>query len=154
MSFGELIKSIRLDNQMTLQELNDKTGLSKGYLSKLENGLRGTPKIENIAKLSEGLNYSYSSLLAEAGYLKEYELEKYKEALEDFADKNQLIELIANLKEEEQLRILENVNTNNDLFKLLDQNDNEVKFEDVALTENEKTFLINIIKNLLELRNS
>ena len=48
------IKKYRKSKNMTLRDLSDRTGLSVGYLSHLENGTRNNPSqkvMENISKV-------------------------------------------------------------------------------------------------------
>ncbi len=54
---------MRLERQITLQELAEKTGLSKGLLSKLENGVESNPSLSTVHKIAEGLDLTLSDLL-------------------------------------------------------------------------------------------
>lgn len=70
MSFGDEIKRIRTkDLNMTLDQLSKASGLSKGFLSKLENNKQDISRVDNIKKLAVGLNVSYNELLHAAGYI-------------------------------------------------------------------------------------
>lgn len=88
LSFGKKIKEIRLAKSMTLDDLSKESGLSKGFLSKLENGHRGTPKTDTIARLSNGLDYNYIDLLQMAGYIEEAEKEALANAARMAAEVN------------------------------------------------------------------
>lgn len=50
------IKTIRTKNGVTLDILSQKTKLSIGYLSHLENGTRNNPSKEVMEKIAEALN--------------------------------------------------------------------------------------------------
>jgi transcriptional regulator with XRE-family HTH domain len=69
MSFYDQLKDYRKLKGYTIREVADRSGVSSAYISQLENGNRGIPSPEILMKLSEGLNISYSELMARAGYL-------------------------------------------------------------------------------------
>ena len=52
------IKKYRNSKNMTLKDLSDRTGISVGYLSHLENGTRKNPSQEVMDKISKALNNS------------------------------------------------------------------------------------------------
>lgn len=52
------MKQIRKEKGITLTDLANKTGISIGYLSHLENGTRKNPSIEIMDKISKALNES------------------------------------------------------------------------------------------------
>ncbi|MBL4935086.1 helix-turn-helix transcriptional regulator [Clostridium sp. YIM B02515] len=52
------IKTIRLKKRLTLTELSRKSGLSRAYISLLENGIRNNPSHEAMEKIAEGLGKS------------------------------------------------------------------------------------------------
>lgn len=56
---GEIIKKIRKNKGLTLDSLANRTGLSKGYLSKLERGLK-SPPISTLSKISMALGVEMS----------------------------------------------------------------------------------------------
>lgn len=72
MTLGEFIKKYREDNNnMSMQVLADKCGLSKGYISMFENNFIPnntnkpiTPSVETIKKLSKGMNVKFDYLLS------------------------------------------------------------------------------------------
>ncbi len=64
MSLGKRIKTLRLMNNYTLQQLADKVELSISYLSDVENG-RCNPSLSRLKDISSGLNTSVSYLLGE-----------------------------------------------------------------------------------------
>lgn len=71
MTLSEIIKEYRTINKMTMQELADRCGLSKGYISMLENNFKPTgrkkdivPSIQAIKKLSNGTGLDFDLLLS------------------------------------------------------------------------------------------
>lgn len=60
-SFNEIIKRLRKEQRLTLEELATKSGLTTLNISRLENG-KQRPKPNTIYKLSRALNYDYSKL--------------------------------------------------------------------------------------------
>ena len=60
---GIRLKSCRQKREMKLKDLAEKTGLSVGYLSKIENGT-GNPSLDNIQKICYALEISPNELLA------------------------------------------------------------------------------------------
>jgi len=48
-----IIRSVRRDAGLTLQEAADKAGISKAYLSMLERGLYSTVRIETLGKIAD-----------------------------------------------------------------------------------------------------
>lgn len=62
MNFGNLIKIQRTKKNITLQELEDKSGISLSYISRLENNLNKTPSAETVFKLAEALDISMKEI--------------------------------------------------------------------------------------------
>jgi len=61
---GKRIRQYRLRNNFTLQELADKTGFSKGYLSKVEKSGKAPP-VATISVIARELGASVSVILGE-----------------------------------------------------------------------------------------
>jgi len=61
---GKKIKEIRRNKNLTLQELADRTGFSKGYLSKLETSDKAPP-VGTLSVIARELGVTVSSLLGE-----------------------------------------------------------------------------------------
>jgi len=61
---GQRLKKYRLKGKITLQNLAEKTGLTKGYLSKIENTQKAPP-VSTLLILSRALNISLSDILGE-----------------------------------------------------------------------------------------
>lgn len=56
---AEKIKNIRLEKKITLEKLGERTGFTKGYLSKLENAKK-IPPIATLSKISKALGMEIS----------------------------------------------------------------------------------------------
>ncbi len=61
--FGLKMKQNRQKKNLSLQDLANKTGLSKSYLNEIENGKK-YPKHDKIAHLSDALNCTYDELVS------------------------------------------------------------------------------------------
>lgn len=64
-SIGTKIRKIRLQEQMTLQELSQRCGCSKSMLSKIENSV-ANPSIATLSKIAKALGIKMSNLLDES----------------------------------------------------------------------------------------
>lgn len=60
---GVRIKKLRLENNMTLEELGNKVGVGKSTVRKWENGMIANMRRDKIAKLAEALNVSPAYLM-------------------------------------------------------------------------------------------
>ena len=61
---GQRIKELRIGKALTLEELGSQTGLSKGYLSKIENGKKAPP-VSSLIAISKALNVSIAEIFGE-----------------------------------------------------------------------------------------
>ncbi len=61
---GKRIQQHRINKGLTLQELAEKTGLTKGYLSKIENSEKAPP-VSTLINLAKALNVSMSEIFGE-----------------------------------------------------------------------------------------
>nr|WP_321398646.1 XRE family transcriptional regulator [uncultured Desulfobacter sp.] len=62
-SISESIKRLRITRQLTLQDLAERTGLTKGYLSKVERSKKAPP-YSTLSKIAAGLDIELTSLLS------------------------------------------------------------------------------------------
>ena len=68
LSLGERIRQRRLElNNMSLAKLSEKTGLSIGHLSEIENSGRKNLQSSTLKKLAHGLNLDVAELLDHYG---------------------------------------------------------------------------------------
>lgn len=99
---GNRIRTIRIKNRISQEELADICGINKGTLSKLENGERD-PSVKTILRLARGLNVPISDILELhldyfEGLTDELlvgELLKYLKKL-DWAEQNIILEMVRN----------------------------------------------------------
>lgn len=59
---GEVIRKLRLQRNLTVRDLAEKTNLSYAYISQIENGKR-TPTIETLDKLAKALGVTIQYLI-------------------------------------------------------------------------------------------
>lgn len=62
---GSILKQRRINNGMTLQDVSDKTQLTKGYISLVERGEMKNPSINAMLAICESLGFSFYSLVAD-----------------------------------------------------------------------------------------
>lgn len=67
------IKELRDDMRLTQEQLAEKSGLSRGYISRLESGdyKDDSPSIRTLQKIAEGLSIPLEIILKKAGITKE-----------------------------------------------------------------------------------
>ena len=63
MDMGEKIKALRLEKDMTLEELGNKVGVGKSTVRKWETGMIANMKRDKILKIAEALNTSPAYLM-------------------------------------------------------------------------------------------
>lgn len=63
---GERLAELRKSAGLTLEELSDRSGFTKGYLSKIENG-RQTPPIGSLSRIAQALGTDIAAFFQEAG---------------------------------------------------------------------------------------
>ena len=61
---GKRIKEYRMKKGLTLQKLEEKTGFTKGYLSKVEN-TKKAPPVSTLVVLAKALEFSLSEIFGE-----------------------------------------------------------------------------------------
>lgn len=66
--FGEYLRSLRNRKGLTMRQLEDLSGISRSYISQIENGKRDIPSLDVIKSIHEHLDVTYEHLLQEAGY--------------------------------------------------------------------------------------
>ena len=62
---GTRIRRIREERGMKLSQLEDASGVTRGYLSQLENGKASNPSVEHMRKIAQGLGVNLVELLGE-----------------------------------------------------------------------------------------
>ena len=74
---GKQIKAIRLSQNLTLESLAEKTGFTKGYLSKVENAEKAPP-VSTLIVIAKALNATLSSIFGEEPTTRRFSLVKRK----------------------------------------------------------------------------
>lgn len=69
--FGEYLKSLRKSKKFTIRKLEQISGVSNGYLSHVERGLRGVPKPETLKRLAPALQVPFEEMMIKAGHMTE-----------------------------------------------------------------------------------
>jgi transcriptional regulator with XRE-family HTH domain len=67
--FGEYLRSLRLEQRLSLREVEERAGVSNSYLAQLERGQRKPPGADILKKLAPVYNVPVRDLLQAAGYL-------------------------------------------------------------------------------------
>ena len=62
-SLGEFLKKLRIDKGKTINDLQNETGISKSYLSKLENNTKDNPSLYTMVKLGKYFNVNMGIFL-------------------------------------------------------------------------------------------
>ena len=97
---GKKLKSTRLRNDMTIQELAESSGVSSNMISRIERGLT-TPSVEIIVKLANafGMSINYFVEEAEKGSTVIHTRKGQGEPIFFFEDKHQIISLTQGLRD-------------------------------------------------------
>jgi len=75
---GKNIRTIRNSKGLTLEKLAHQSGISKGYLSKVENSDKAPP-VSTLINIAENLGVSISEIFGEPGEAKSFSLVKKNE---------------------------------------------------------------------------
>jgi transcriptional regulator with XRE-family HTH domain len=79
--FGQRLRRARLDQDRTLRDISERSGISITYLSDLERGVLVNPTLDTLKKVAEALDVSLNDLLG----IDEHEsAPSYPKALEEF----------------------------------------------------------------------
>lgn len=99
MSFGDFLKNLRNENNMSQRELSEKSGISNAEISKIESGERKKPCPMALKAFAPCLGVSYEELLKQAGYIEEIvEHEGFTENI--YKDENgHLIDIVRRAKD-------------------------------------------------------
>lgn len=91
-SFGSNMRELRNDKGLSLQQLGDKTGFTKSYISMIENGrLKALPQSETLKKLADGLNIEHEYILYLAGVIDENLYKQRENTRKEIALKRSMI---------------------------------------------------------------
>ncbi|HLS08795.1 helix-turn-helix transcriptional regulator [Lentibacillus sp.] len=87
--FGKYLKEKRDEKGFTINQLSLYSGISAAQLSRIENGKRGVPKVENIQKLAESLSVPYDEIMRVAGYYKPSDTKQQEQELPELSEKDE-----------------------------------------------------------------
>ena len=59
----EVLRLLRISNDLSIKELSDKTGISASYITEIESGKKDSPSIDIIDKYSKALNVSKTTIM-------------------------------------------------------------------------------------------
>lgn len=68
MTIGEFIRNKRIENNLTVNALAYKSGISHTELSRIENGERKMPSLTNLCRIADALNMPQEELLIRCGF--------------------------------------------------------------------------------------
>ena len=67
MSLGQIIKTRRMESSMTIPQLAESTGLSRGFISQVEND-KVSLSLDSLKKIAQALHLPMNQLLGETGF--------------------------------------------------------------------------------------
>lgn len=76
---GSKIKELRLKSNMSISALATKAGISKGYISDIEKGVKGNPSIDVLEKIANALNVNVSELFDTNSHLENDNLDELED---------------------------------------------------------------------------
>jgi len=109
-SFGQRIKSLRKEKNLTLRELSDKSGIELTYLSKIENGKTGgnSSEVATIEKLARALDVD-ANTKDELFRLGKQIHPDIKDKISESKFANEIFRSIKDLDEEDLLKIVNEI---------------------------------------------
>lgn len=133
-TFGENLRKLRKEKGLTVRKLSELSGVAHSYLSQVETGKRGVPKVETLEKIAVGLNIPSIDLLVQAGYIDPDDYMKMKNEREDIE---------WSLEEQKQNKQKSSIDL------LLDSKD-PLFYKDKLLTTEEKSKIKSLIEIVLK----
>ncbi|SHS05065.1 XRE family transcriptional regulator [Mycobacteroides abscessus subsp. abscessus] len=135
-AFGEELRQLRKEKGLSIRKLSELSGVAHSYLSQVETGKRGIPKVETLEKIAAGLDIPSIDLLVRAGYIDPDDYVKMKNEEDDIE---------WSLEEQRQER-----EQNTSYLDLLLDSNHQLFFQDRLLTKEEKTKIKNLIEIVLK----
>lgn len=139
--FGEKLRKLRKEKGLSIRKLSDLSGVAHSYLSQVETGKRGVPKVETLERIAAGLNIPSIDLLARAGYIDPDDYVKMKNEEDDIE-----WSLVQQQLENDKVKAIEKEKAPIYIDQILDSN-LRLYFQDRLLTNEE----ISKIKSLIEI---
>ena len=101
MVLGEKLKKIRLEKEMSLEDLAKKTGLTRSFLSQVEKN-KSSPSINSLINIAHALGINVGDFFREEEHLEKYILHE-EERQSFFIKKNELqVELLSARKKDKK----------------------------------------------------
>lgn len=127
MKIGDIVKKYRADKGVSVREFAEKTGLSSGYVSMLENGINPrsnkpiSPTIPSLKKVALGLDVDLDGLLRMIDEGQEVSLARNEPDVETFGEKKILatFKQLNEINRRKSIRYTENLLANQKLDKEL-----------------------------------
>lgn len=95
MDIGARIRATRLSKTLTLEDLSEKTGLSKSFLSNVENN-RTSPSINSLEKIAQSLEIPISVLFLQRNFIPQIVTAEQRDRTH-FGQDNRVVEWISNM---------------------------------------------------------
>lgn len=99
-NFGEFLRDRRTSKGYTINQLSLYTGISAAQLSRIENGKRGAPKVENIRKLADALSVPFNEMMNAAGYSQGREIQENKQVYLTEKDESDIAKRMAQIRKD------------------------------------------------------
>ena len=62
---GEKIKQLRLQNDLSITALSERSGIAKSYISSIERNIQSNPSINCLTKIADALSVPVNELIKE-----------------------------------------------------------------------------------------
>jgi len=83
LKFGEYLKRLRIENRLSLRQVEKEVSISNSYLYQIERGEKNPPKVEILKKLATLYKINLSSLMQDARMEEPTDTELYYDQLEN-----------------------------------------------------------------------
>lgn len=111
--FRNYLKELRLERNLTLEQVELRAGVSNGYLSQVENGKRGIPSAKILKKLAPVYKVPQEELFKKAGIIEAGEF--VYTPPEDLSPLESFVRELSNMSKDEQYETMK------ELFKLISE---------------------------------
>jgi HTH-type transcriptional regulator, competence development regulator len=140
--FGKYIKELRNRQAITLDKLGELAGLSKSYLSHIENGKRGIPSPDVLYKLKDPLGVDHVHLMLKAGHIQGEESDILETDFEAQIRDKEYQNLLAEIKKK--------ASESNDLFNLIENP--KITYKNHRVNEHDRRLITIYLDTLFENR--
>lgn len=139
MKFGEFLKNLRIEKNLSQRQLADLAKISNTEISRIESGKRQKPSPNILKAIAPHLEISYSELMINAGYIEEtIEHEKFYEKI--FRDNNGIFA--------DTFRMVKDIQDKDyELLKIMSRVSSELCDDDINAIKNIANLYLNQNKN-------